>query len=84
MRLNYYTPHKKQKLTLGTRSYYDQTSLIASHQDCVSGIQFFVDNEWYSLSPNFNHFVVNRRQIYGMKIYALELYNKVVYYMKII
>ncbi|XP_025888666.1 gibberellin 20 oxidase 1-like [Solanum lycopersicum] len=59
MRLNYYPPCLKPELTLGTGPHYDPTSLTVLHQDCVSGFQVFVDNEWYSISPNFNAFVVN-------------------------
>ncbi|KAH0634804.1 gibberellin 20 oxidase 1-like [Solanum tuberosum] len=59
MRLNYYPPCLKPELTLGTGPHYDPTSLTVLHQDCVSGLQVFVDNEWYSICPNFNAFVVN-------------------------
>ncbi|KAG5595424.1 hypothetical protein H5410_036656 [Solanum commersonii] len=38
---------------------YDPTSLTVLHQDCVSRLHVFVDNEWYSISPNFHSFVVN-------------------------
>ncbi|WMV37671.1 hypothetical protein MTR67_031056 [Solanum verrucosum] len=38
---------------------YDPTSLTVLHQDCVSKLHVFVDNEWYSISPNFHSFVVN-------------------------
>uniref|UniRef100_M1DBQ9 Gibberellin 20-oxidase 1 n=1 Tax=Solanum tuberosum TaxID=4113 RepID=M1DBQ9_SOLTU len=59
MRLNYYPSCLKPELTLGTGPHYDPTSLTVLHQDCVSGLQVFVDNEWYSINPNFNAFVVN-------------------------
>lgn len=59
MRLNYYPPCQKPELTLGTGPHHDPTSLTILHQDCVSGLQVFVDNEWRSISPNSNAFVVN-------------------------
>lgn len=59
MRLNYYPPCQKPELTLGTGPHCDPTSLTILHQDCVGGLQVFVDNEWRSISPNFNAFVVN-------------------------
>ncbi|KAH0659152.1 hypothetical protein KY289_027900 [Solanum tuberosum] len=59
MRLNYYPLCLKPELTLGTGPHYDPTSLTILHQDCVSGLQVFVDNEWYSIRPNFSAFVVN-------------------------
>nr|BAA31689.1 Ntc12 [Nicotiana tabacum] len=59
MRLNYYPPCQKPDLTLGTGPHCDPTSLTILHQDSVGGLQVFVDNEWRSISPNFNAFVVN-------------------------
>ncbi|KAM3682388.1 hypothetical protein ACB098_12G070400 [Castanea mollissima] len=59
MRLNYYPPCQKPDLTLGTGPHCDPTSLTILHQDQVGGLQVFVDEEWRSISPNFNAFVVN-------------------------
>ncbi|XP_033514806.1 gibberellin 20 oxidase 1-like [Nicotiana tomentosiformis] len=59
MRLNYYPPCQKPELTLGTGPHCDPTSLTILHQDSVGGLQVFVDNEWRSITPNFNAFVVN-------------------------
>ncbi|XP_059667011.1 gibberellin 20 oxidase 2-like [Cornus florida] len=59
MRLNYYPPCQKPDLTLGTGPHCDPTSLTILHQDTVGGLQVCVDNEWRSISPNVNAFVVN-------------------------
>lgn len=59
MRLNFYPPCQKPELTLGTGPHCDPTSLTILHQDQVGGLQVFVDNEWRSISPNFDAFVVN-------------------------
>ncbi|KAK1441491.1 hypothetical protein QVD17_07421 [Tagetes erecta] len=59
MRLNYYPPCQKPGLTLGTGPHCDPTSLTILHQDKVSGLEVFVDNEWRSIAPNSNAFVVN-------------------------
>ncbi|KAL8199662.1 hypothetical protein R6Q57_013230 [Mikania cordata] len=59
MRLNYYPPCQKPDLTLGTGPHCDPTSLTILHQDKVSGLEVFVDNEWRSIAPNSNSFVVN-------------------------
>ncbi|KAG2715737.1 hypothetical protein I3843_03G094400 [Carya illinoinensis] len=59
MRLNYYPPCQKPDLTLGTGPHCDPTSLTILHQDQVGGLQVFVDDEWRSISPNPNAFVVN-------------------------
>ncbi|KAF5732316.1 2-oxoglutarate and Fe(II)-dependent oxygenase superfamily protein isoform 2 [Tripterygium wilfordii] len=58
-RLNYYPPCQNPDLTLGTGHHCDPTSLTILHQDQVGGLQVFVDNEWRSISPNLNAFVVN-------------------------
>ncbi|KAL0317353.1 UNVERIFIED_CONTAM: Gibberellin 20 oxidase 1 [Sesamum angustifolium] len=59
MRLNYYPPCQKPDETLGTGPHCDPTSVTILHQDNVGGLQVFVDNEWRSIPPNFNAFVVN-------------------------
>ncbi|KAL2227137.1 gibberellin 20 oxidase 1-D [Sesamum indicum] len=59
MRLNYYPPCQKPDQTLGTGPHCDPTSLTILHQDTVGGLQVFVDNEWRSITPNINAFVVN-------------------------
>lgn len=59
MRLNYYPPCQKPELTLGTGPHCDPTSLTILHQDQVGGLEVFVDDEWRSISPNFNAFVIN-------------------------
>ncbi|GAA0142644.1 oxygenase [Lithospermum erythrorhizon] len=59
MRLNYYPPCQKPDQALGTGPHCDPTSLTILHQDTVGGLQVFVDNEWSSITPNVNAFVVN-------------------------
>ncbi|KAL3650461.1 hypothetical protein CASFOL_006864 [Castilleja foliolosa] len=59
MRLNYYPPCQQPDLTLGTGPHCDPTSLTILHQDDVGGLQVFVDDEWQSISPNSDAFVVN-------------------------
>ncbi|XP_074263229.1 gibberellin 20 oxidase 1-like [Silene latifolia] len=59
MRLNYYPSCQKPDLTLGTGPHCDPTSLTILHQDHVGGLEVFVDQEWYSISPNPDAFVVN-------------------------
>uniref|UniRef100_A0A7N0V390 Fe2OG dioxygenase domain-containing protein n=1 Tax=Kalanchoe fedtschenkoi TaxID=63787 RepID=A0A7N0V390_KALFE len=59
MRLNYYPPCQKPDQTLGTGPHCDPTSLTILHQDQVSGLQVFADNEWRSVSPVADAFVVN-------------------------
>ncbi|GAY42040.1 hypothetical protein CUMW_063890 [Citrus unshiu] len=59
MRLNYYPPCQKPNLTLGTGPHCDPTSLTILHQDQVGGLQVYVDEQWQSVSPNPDAFVVN-------------------------
>ncbi|KAI3842657.1 hypothetical protein MKX03_027321 [Papaver bracteatum] len=59
MRLNYYPICQKPELTLGTGPHCDPTSLTILHQDDVGGLQVFVDNQWRSIIPNTQAFVVN-------------------------
>nr|GLL39331.1 gibberellin 20 oxidase 1-like [Ipomoea trifida] len=59
MRLNYYPPCHKPELALGTGPHCDPTSLTILHQDTVGGLQVFLDDQWRSVGPNLNAFVVN-------------------------
>ncbi|KAK4430980.1 Gibberellin 20 oxidase 3 [Sesamum alatum] len=46
-------------MSLGTGPHCDPTSVTILHQDNIGGLQVFVDNEWRSIPPNSNAFVVN-------------------------
>lgn len=59
MRLNYYPPCQRPDQTLGTGPHCDPTSLTILHQDTIGGLQVFVDDEWRSINPNPDAFVVN-------------------------
>ncbi|ERM96308.1 gibberellin 20 oxidase 1-A [Amborella trichopoda] len=59
MRLNYYPPCQQPGLVLGTGPHCDPTSLTILHQDDVSGLQVFVDDQWHSIKPNPHAFVIN-------------------------
>lgn len=72
MRLNYYPPCQKPELTLGTGPHCDPTSLTILHQDQVGGLQVYVDNEWHSISPDFNAFVVNIGDTFMVCILTLD------------
>ncbi|VFQ77568.1 unnamed protein product [Cuscuta campestris] len=59
VRLNYYPRCQKPELTLGTGPHCDPTSLTILHQDTVGGLQVLVDNEWRTVAPVPNTFVIN-------------------------
>ncbi|KVI04763.1 gibberellin 20 oxidase 2-like [Cynara cardunculus var. scolymus] len=59
MRLNYYPRCQTPNLTLGTGPHCDPTSLTILYQDSVGGLEVFVDNEWRSVAPKLNAFVIN-------------------------
>ncbi|KAI3817940.1 hypothetical protein L1987_11741 [Smallanthus sonchifolius] len=59
MRLNYYPRCQKPDLTLGTGPHCDPASLTILHQDSVGGLEVFIDDEWRSIAPNLNAFIIN-------------------------
>ena len=59
LRLNYYPTCDKPELVLGTGPHSDPTSITILHQDHVSGLQVFVDDQWYSIPPTPDSFVIN-------------------------
>ncbi|XP_022141149.1 gibberellin 20 oxidase 2-like [Momordica charantia] len=59
LRLNFYPRCENPELTLGTGPHCDPTSITILHQDHVSGLQVHVDDQWYSIPPTPDSFVVN-------------------------
>ncbi|KAG6574140.1 Gibberellin 20 oxidase 2, partial [Cucurbita argyrosperma subsp. sororia] len=59
LRLNYYPPCEKPEVVLGTGPHTDPTSVTILHQDHVSGLQVCVNDQWYSIPPTPDSFVVN-------------------------
>lgn len=74
MRLNYYPPCQKPDLTLGTGPHCDPTSLTILHQDQVGGLQVFVDDEWRTINPNLNAFVVNIGDTFMVRTKAMDVH----------
>ncbi|KAM7494252.1 hypothetical protein LguiB_028861 [Lonicera macranthoides] len=59
MRLNYYPPCQKPNIALGTGPHCDPTSLTILHQDMAGGLEVLMDDQWWSVTPDMNAFVVN-------------------------
>ena len=73
MRLNYYPPCAKPELVLGTGPHCDPTSITILHQDKVSGFQVSVDDQWYSIPPTPDSFVINIGDTF--KVCVTQNYN---------
>ncbi|KAL8557051.1 hypothetical protein ACS0TY_004500 [Phlomoides rotata] len=82
MRLNYYPPCQKPEQTLGTGPHCDPTSLTILHQDTVGGLQVFVDNQWMSITPNVNAFVVNIGDTFMVRILS-NGFHSINYFLKL-
>ncbi|PON71390.1 Gibberellin-20 oxidase [Trema orientale] len=59
MRCNYYPPCMQPNLALGTGAHCDPTSLTILHQDQVGGLEVFQNDNWLSVPPLKNAFVIN-------------------------
>ncbi|XP_022968300.1 gibberellin 20 oxidase 1-like isoform X2 [Cucurbita maxima] len=59
LRLNYYPTCDKPEVVLGTGPHTDPTSVTILHQDPVSGLQVCSNDQWYSIPPNPEAFVIN-------------------------
>ncbi|XP_022945556.1 gibberellin 20 oxidase 1-like [Cucurbita moschata] len=59
LRLNYYPTCDKPEVVLGTGPHTDPTSVTLLHQDPVSGLQVCSNDQWYSIPPNPEAFVIN-------------------------
>ena len=59
MRANCYPICPEPGLTLGVGPHRDPTSLTILHQDQVGGLEVLVDDQWKSIQPRNDAFVVN-------------------------
>ncbi|KAG0596470.1 hypothetical protein M758_UG257400 [Ceratodon purpureus] len=59
MRFNLYPPCPQPELAIGLRAHTDPHLLTILHQDEIAGLQVFIDNEWITVKPRPDCFVVN-------------------------
>lgn len=72
MRLNYYPMCQRPDQTLGTGPHCDPISLAILHQDMVAGLQVLVDDEWRTVPPNSDAFVVNIGDTFMVIIFIIS------------
>lgn len=59
MRFNLYPPCPQPELAIGLRAHTDPHLLTILHQDEVAGLQVHIDEEWVTVKPRPDCFVVN-------------------------
>ncbi|CAM6024607.1 unnamed protein product [Sphagnum balticum] len=59
MRLNLYPPCPEPELAIGLRAHTDPHLLTILHQDNVVGLQVFINEQWVTVKPRPECFVVN-------------------------
>jgi isopenicillin N synthase-like dioxygenase len=59
MRFNLYPPCPQPELAIGLRAHTDPHLLTILHQDEVAGLQVFIDEQWVTVKPLPDCFVVN-------------------------
>lgn len=59
MRFNLYPPCPQPELAIGLRAHTDPHLLTILHQDEVAGLQVQIDNQWITVKPRPDCFVVN-------------------------
>jgi gibberellin 20-oxidase len=59
MRLNMYPPCPEPELAIGLRAHTDPHLLTILHQDNVVGLQVFINEQWVTVKPRPECFVVN-------------------------
>jgi len=73
LRLNYYPTCDKPEVVLGTGPHTDPTSVTLLHQDPVSGLQVCSNDQWYSIPPNPEAFVINIGDTFTVRHTKLQL-----------
>lgn len=59
MRFNLYPPCPQPELAIGLRAHTDPHLLTILHQDEIAGLQVQIDEEWITVNPRPDCFVVN-------------------------
>lgn len=59
MRFNLYPPCPQPDLAIGLRAHTDPHLLTILHQDEIAGLQVHIDDQWITVKPRPNCFVVN-------------------------
>lgn len=59
MRFNLYPPCPQPELAIGLRAHTDPHLLTILHQDEIAGLQVQIDDEWITVKPRPDCFVVN-------------------------
>ena len=73
MRFNLYPPCPQPELAIGLRAHTDPHLLTVLHQDEVAGLQVFIDEQWVTVKPRPDCFVVNVGDLFQVKLKQLAL-----------
>lgn len=68
MRFNLYPPCPQPELAIGLRAHTDPHLLTILHQDHIAGLQVFIDDEWVTVKPRPDCFVVNVGDLFQVPI----------------
>lgn len=67
MRFNLYPPCPQPELAIGLRAHTDPHLLTILHQDEVAGLQVQIDDQWITVKPRPDCFVVNIGDLFQVK-----------------
>jgi isopenicillin N synthase-like dioxygenase len=67
MRFNLYPPCPQPELAIGLRAHTDPHLLTILHQDAIAGLQVHIDDEWITVKPRPDCFVVNVGDLFQVR-----------------
>ena len=70
MRFNLYPPCPQPELAIGLRAHTDPHLLTILHQDEIAGLQVHIDDEWVTVKPRPDCFVINIGDLFQVSISA--------------
>lgn len=70
MRFNLYPPCPQPELAIGLRAHTDPHLLTILHQDEIAGLQVHIDDEWVTVKPRPDCFVINIGDLFQVRISA--------------
>jgi isopenicillin N synthase-like dioxygenase len=71
MRFNLYPPCPQPELAIGLRAHTDPHLLTILHQDEVAGLQVQIADQWITVKPRPDCFVVNIGDLFQVCYYSL-------------
>lgn len=77
MRFNLYPPCPQPELAIGLRAHTDPHLLTILHQDEIAGLQVHINDEWITVKPRPDCFVINIGDLFQVFLVVMLAFAKI-------